>query len=151
MRNMRKKGLSPIIATALLISLVVILSTVIFIWARSYFGEQITKFGNPIEDSCAKADFSASYSGGTLTITNNGNVPIYGVKIIETGTFGTTELEEITTSVIFPGKSQSLRAENISDENAANIVVSPILLGNIEGSEETKAFACDVKYGKNLG
>ncbi|MCX8158713.1 MAG: hypothetical protein N3D20_00225 [Candidatus Pacearchaeota archaeon] len=151
MKRIAKRGLSPIIATTLLISLVVILSTVIFIWARSYFGEQITKFGGPIEDSCKNVDFSVSFSGGILSIANNGNVPIYGVKIYEEGTFGTNDLGDITTKVIFPGKTGEMRANMINNNNVNKIVVVPILLGVIEEKEETKAFACDINYGKNIG
>lgn len=40
-----KRGLSPIIATVLLIFLVLILASIVFLWARGFFSEQLEKGG----------------------------------------------------------------------------------------------------------
>ena len=44
-----KRGLSPVIASVLLIALVLVLASIIFMWARGFISEQIEKFGNPVE------------------------------------------------------------------------------------------------------
>ena len=46
--GIKKRGLSPVIASVLLILLVLVLASIIFLWARGFIGEQIEKFGEPI-------------------------------------------------------------------------------------------------------
>ena len=68
---MDRRGLSPIIATVLLISLVLVLASIIFLWARAFLPEQIQKFESPIEDACKNVVFDASVSENIITIQNN--------------------------------------------------------------------------------
>ena len=53
---MEKRALSPVITTVLLILVAIILALLIWFWARSAIGEQISKFdGNsdrPIDEVC---------------------------------------------------------------------------------------------------
>jgi len=38
-----KKAVSPVVATVLLILIVVILAVIVFLWARGFIGESLTK------------------------------------------------------------------------------------------------------------
>jgi len=71
-------GLSPVIATVLLIAMVVVIALLVFLWMRSLAQESITKFeGENINLVCQNVKFEADYSGGVLTIRNTGTVPIF--------------------------------------------------------------------------
>src|SRR3989344_3356293 len=94
----RKKGVSPIVATVLLVALVIVTALIIFLWFRGFVGESVTKFGKNIELVCDEVKFDASYSGSNFYISNNGNVPIFGmkVKITEGGSYETKDLSEMS-------------------------------------------------------
>ena len=76
-----KKGLSPVIATVLLISIVVVIALIILLWAMSFFREVIQKQGKSAEQACGEVDLEASLNGDSLSVINNGNIPVYAVKI----------------------------------------------------------------------
>ena len=63
----KKRGISPVIATTLLIALVIIIFVIVFMWFRSTLKPAILKFGENIELACEKVSFSADYSNGKLT------------------------------------------------------------------------------------
>ena len=67
----KKRGVSPVIATVLLISMVVIIGIIIFLWFRGMVGETVTKFGKNIELACEDVVFDASYSTSTLDTKAN--------------------------------------------------------------------------------
>ena len=142
-KNFRKRGISPVIATVLLIAMVVVIGVIIFLWFRGMTEEVITKFGGTnIELVCNDVAFDASYLGGTLSLSNKGNVPIYGMKIKICGekSHNTVNLDP------FQGLNQGEAfSGDISDEvgSSKNIVLIPVLLGSSE--EGKKIFVCDEK------
>ena len=91
---MNKKGVSPVIATVLLIGIVIALGLVVFFWFRSFTQEAVTKFGGEnIQLVCNNVQFEGSYSStsttsGTLAISNTGNVPIYNFNVQINGAGG---------------------------------------------------------------
>ncbi len=78
---MKKRGISPVIATVLLIAMVVVIGLIVFLWFRGMIEEEGTKFGKNVKLVCDDVNFEASYSGGVLSILNIGNTPIYKMKI----------------------------------------------------------------------
>ena len=138
---METKGVSPVIATVLLIVMVVVIGLIIFLWIRGMTEESITKFeGTNIELVCNDVSFDASYSGGELFIVNNGNVPIYGmkVKIVQDGNYETLDIEN------FRGLSQGgSYSGSLNTGSATEITLIPVLLGSSERGERT--FVCDEK------
>ncbi|MBS3065948.1 hypothetical protein J4229_02800 [Candidatus Pacearchaeota archaeon] len=138
MRELNKRGLSPVIASVLLVALVVVLAAIIYLWARAFIPESIEKFGGIIEDSCKNAVFEASYYNGELVIQNNGNVPFYGIRAgVEKS--GSLKYEDFTGPPIVAATSKSFK---ISASSGENIRIIPILLGKTTRGE-LKAFACD--------
>lgn len=144
-QNMKKKkGVSPIIATVLLIGMVVALALIVFVWMRSFTRETITKFEDEnIELACDQIDIEASYSQSTknVTISNIGNVPIYDVrvKLISAGGYTTENIRDSNAWPRYglnPGDIKS-----VGSFSAEEIRIIPILLGNSEKGKRT--FACE--------
>jgi len=148
MRKIKKRGLSPVVATVLLVSVVIVLALIIFLWARGFLSERVQKFDSAIELSCDNVDFVAGISFGPdndkyLDLKNNGNVPIYGVIIKEIDK-GSIEVKEVFGSTLNVGESKEIEIDELSLEGDRLLVV-PILLGKA-GSERV-SYTCDDAYG----
>lgn len=147
-----KRGVSPIIATILLIALTLVIALIVFFWMKGLTKEAITKFeGTNIELVCDDVQFDASYSSGTLTISNLGNVPIYdfNIKSEFAGGHDTFDLE--TTTENWGGLNQGGVFSNFIEisEDTNTITLIPILLGvNKNGEEKTQA--CEERQGKEI-
>jgi len=139
---MNKKGLSPVIATVLLVALVLVLASVIYLWARAVIPEAIEKSGEIIENKCKEVVFDASYSAvdSILTVQNNGNVPIYGVRY-GVGSFGSLDYVEIQPWLLTAGVSQSKKVDFSLPQSGDEMSIIPIILG--KSDNELKAFACE--------
>jgi len=149
-----KKGVSPVVATVLLIAMVIVIGMIIFLWFRGFVEEEITKFGDEnIKLACGKVKFDASYSEGNLYISNTGTVPIFDLrlKISEEGEYATKDLRDFALEWQKTGlNSGGTFSEDISYETmgADSIILIPVLLGSSESGERT--FACDEEYGTEI-
>lgn len=141
---MNKKGLSPVIATVLLISITLVLAVIIFIWAKSFIGERAQKFEEPIENSCDNIKFNAEYIGGEIKIVNQGNVPLWGLEVREKGFGSLTESGTFDEQTISSGETGRIDTGVLSGE----VVLVPIILG--ESGGEAKAYTCDDSYGLTI-
>lgn len=141
---MKKKGLSPVIATVLLVSMAVVLAGIIFVWAKSFVGEKVQKFEEPIENACANINFDAEAYGGNLHLVNRGTVPLFGVKIYSED--GGSVIDEGTLeSTISSGETATLPLSITGN----NILVVPVIIGKGE-SGKTGTFACGEDYGVSI-
>lgn len=152
MSKIKKKGVSPIVATILLISIVVILALIIFLWARSFVGEKAQKFNSAIDYSCGGEDGvkmeAGFYTQGqtySLDVKNNGNVPIYGFVVKEFGK-GTVISKDISNSgTLNLGESMTIQLDNIDVQNINELLVIPILLGQV--GDQREAYTCGDEFG----
>jgi flagellin-like protein len=150
---MKKKGVTPVIATVLLVSIVVVIALIVFLWLKGMTEETITKFeGTNIKLVCEDVEFEASYSENTLYLKNLGNVPIFKMKMkIDAGTsFSTITFEEEdgwpklglnqggTTSIEIASKIGG----------AGEIVLTPVLAGSSKEGERT--YTCEERHGKKI-
>ncbi|MBS3089456.1 hypothetical protein J4461_01075 [Candidatus Pacearchaeota archaeon] len=163
---MQKRGLSPVIATVLLISIVLVLAVIIFLWARSYLGETTQKdLGGgpePIENFCDDIRFdvevfeNASYVYAAAV--NRGDVPLYGLSIQKksggslklSGKFegGEKVIKSGESSIIILKDNSNLR-NNPPDLDAGDVVrVLPILLGEKGTAQEE--YICGSEFGKEI-
>ncbi len=149
---MKKRGLSPIVATMLLIAIGLVLAMIIFIWARSFIGEQAQKDGRAAALSCEDISFSADVSSpDSVTVENTGAVPIYAVKILKV-TSGDREIIEesvrFNNADVLPGSvgTQSIRPNFVSTGN--DLLIVPIVLG--ETSSNSVPVECDDAYGVQI-
>ena len=146
MKN-NKKGLSPVIATVLLIAMVVVIAVIIFLWLRSMTQETITKFeGENVELTCDRVEFEATYLDGILDIANTGNVPIFSMKVeINKGEAGfeTKDITELSSMWPPNGLNQGgIFSGSVSlDSGVEKIILYPVLLGTSD--EGQKTYFCD--------
>ena len=143
MNVLKKRGLSPVVATTLLVSITLVLAVIVFFWARSFVGETIEKNGGEIAQSCELVDFFIVAEDGQLYVNNIGSVPIYAMEMRVKG-IGEVKKIGQAGGTIGPGESAnfSLPTEAGLEET---IIAIPILLG--ETSDETVSYVCDADYG----
>ena len=149
-----KKGVSPVIATVLLVAMVIVIALIIFLWFQGIGGEVITKFGGTnIELVCNDVAFESQYVNGELSISNIGNVPIFGMKVrIESeGSHQTKDLRDISSWPSNGLGKGSAFSDNIGSVvgSANNIILTPILLGSSDKGE--RAYMCNEdQYGYSI-
>lgn len=150
-KGLKKKAISPVIATTLLIAIVVIIALIIFLWFRNVLGDYGEKFGKNIEMVCEEVVLGASYSGGWLYITNDGDIPVFKInlKIEQGGGYETKEINEMVNNWPEKGLTQGgTYSGDISEEvgTVDKITLMPVLIG-ISSKGGKKTFACGEQYG----
>lgn len=159
---MQKKGVSPVIATVLLILITIIIAVIILLWARSFIGESIEKsFGGatePIQHFCSEVDFVADVAVDPdnskrllIDITNRKDVPIYGIEVrqvsssskVKVGNLGIASDSAVTSGeterIAILGTSGFLKDQTFS--------ITPALLGEVESGARRAFYICEDKYG----
>ena len=152
-----RKGVSPVIATVLLVTMVVVIALIIFLWFRNINKEAITKFdGTNVEIVCSDVSFDASYSSGTLYVTNSGNVPIYSMKLrtYSGGSYETNDLHDLSASGwpekgLNPGIVSSSSGLSGYIEGAERTILIPVLVGVNEAGEQ-KLHTCEDSFGQEI-
>ena len=147
---MNKRALSPVIATVLLIALVLILALIIFLWARAFIPEQLEKGGSPVQDACNDVAFTADYASPSVTIRNDGNVPLYGVEMAIKSGFSQQIIsgDFIAPSSIRAGETRTFDlGENAP--SSGQLVIIPLILGRATNGE-LKAFVCGDEFAETI-
>jgi len=143
---LEKRGLSPVVATVLLILLVVIIAMIIFLWFRSITQESVTKFNSNVQVICGELDFDVSYNDGTLAFVNNAQAPIYDFMILSTDSdSGSSDAVSLRDTTSFSGLASGAVAE-VEYESSSELKIVPVLLGETE-SGETQTYECDEGTG----
>jgi len=153
-KGVNKSGLSPVIASVLMILLVMILAAMIFLWARGFISEHVEKFGKPIEASCSEIDFEVEKVEGTsgldaLEVVNRGDVDIFYLDVKKVSG-GNTEMEKFG----FPVDAGSAAKGDIDLTMAGGVVpekiiVYPALVGTVKRKSSNQVFTC-VEVGKTI-
>ena len=136
------RGLTPVIASVLLILLVLVMATLIFLWARGFISEQIEKFGKPMEEMCGSVDFEVQRIGADLEVVNRGNVDIryFDIKMCKGGD---SEVRKFEFQVDAGGSiRKEVRLLMDSGEVPDEIIIYPALVGNVKGGSSNKVFTC---------
>ena len=149
-----KAGLSPVIASVLLIMLVLFLAAIVFLWARGFITEQIEKFGKPVEDQCKLIDFDVAVVPGAvgehaLEVVNHGNLNIYRLEIKKFKE-GNSEVSKFGFNV---NAGDAIKQDTFlmmkDGSKPETITVYPALIGNVRGKDSNKVFTC-VELGKKI-
>ena len=139
----KKKGLSPVIATVLLIAMVLVLIAIIFLWARGFIFEQIEKNGQPIAQVCDGVSFSLeSTNSGTsveVQIVNTGNIPIGNFEVKSIGP-GRSDIISLDFGVDVGSAVTSKTIPYVA--GTKQLVIYPMILGLVKGKSEEKSSAC---------
>ena len=137
-----KKGLSPVIASSLMILLVLVLAIIIFLWSRGFISEQIEKFGRPIEDSCGEVNFDVVRYGNELEVINRGNIDIRSLDVKRIRG-GDSEVERFGFAVDAGESVRGNVAFEMEDgETPDEIIVYPALIGKVQGGDSNSVFTC---------
>ncbi len=148
-----KKGITPVIASVLLILLVFVLAILIFIWARGFIAEKVEKFGQPIETICSDVQFDVEILGGingdTLEVINRGDVDIYRLEI-KLFKGGNAIFRKFSYKILKGGSAEgsvNLAMEN--NDRADSVMIYPALIGNPKGKSSNRVFTC-LNMGKEF-
>ncbi len=149
----KNRGLSPVIATVLLVSIVVVLALVVFLYFRGTVDQAVVKIGKNINIVCQEdIKFSASYSGTpkTLQIINNGDVAIYDfkVRIITGGDYNSVSLKEISdfnSEGLNQGGTWNSQTSISNFDGADELLLIPVLIGTT--SDGQVIYECDSSTG----
>ncbi|OYT36799.1 hypothetical protein B6U91_00275 [Candidatus Pacearchaeota archaeon ex4484_71] len=143
-----KRGISPIVASMLLVAMVIVIGLIIFLWFRGMTEEAITKFdGTNIKLVCEEVQFDASYSGDKVYVLNTGDVPIYKMKAMLFGD-GSHTTKTLVDGWPEDGLLQGDAYSGTLPDSAEKIVLVPVLIGHSE--KGNAAYTCDERNGYEL-
>ncbi|MBL7059346.1 hypothetical protein ISS08_02750 [Candidatus Pacearchaeota archaeon] len=148
-----KKGVSPVIATVLLVAMVIVIALIVFLWFRGLTQEAITKFGDKnIKLVCDDVQFDFDYSGGILSVSNTGNVPIYEIYIeitTEGGNYVTQNIRDVSNGWPTTGLNQGgAFSDSVAASGAEKIAAIPVLVGDSEKGQQK--YVCESRHGKEI-
>jgi len=146
----KKRGLSPVVATVLLIALAIILAMIIFLWARGWISEQIEKKGTPIDMVCEsvkiKFDYQRTINGLSIIIVNLGSIPIHAIEIRqEDGGSSKLSVHEINVPPFGTSDAKEIAIES----GATKMIIYPQLMGNVRGKKDNRVTTC-LNSGKSI-
>ena len=131
---MKKKALSPVITTILLVLLAIVLASIILLWARGFVKETPLKFDSslnedrPIQELCDKVRLEFALFGNEISINNLGAIPVNKIQVITSagGSSSSTDYEINVNS----GDSKSVTSG--VDLTGKKVEIVPILLGKLK-------------------
>jgi flagellin-like protein len=135
-----KKGISPVIATVLLIVIAIALFVAIFFWVKSMQKDVILKFGSGIEQSCLRISFDASVQGGVLQVENRGDITIGAINVYNKSGGNLISIDGITNPIM-PGEASQLSGIG----GCQQLKVVPVLIGISEKTGSEAFFVCEEK------
>ncbi|MBU2522692.1 MAG: hypothetical protein KKE23_00170 [Nanoarchaeota archaeon] len=136
------EGISPIMATILLVCIAIVAFVFVFVWSRGFSQESVLKFNGPIEDSCLKVSFDASISENNqeIYIDNMGDIPIYGFNIdMISGGQSYLRFVRPADGNVYARESDSLVIDTGGAEKAS---ITPVLLGEGKVSKSSIMYIC---------
>jgi flagellin-like protein len=150
----KKKAVSPIVSTVLLIMIVVTLAVIILIWTRGFIKEAITKdIGGETKEVDQLCSSEVKLRGivdevdNSFGFTNNGNVPIFAFDLKLIGNDGSSSIVKVDSSVN-PGMSTNLGG-SYKYTDYKQVKVIPIILGKTK-SGSTQEVECPEVTAINL-
>lgn len=155
--KINKRGLSPVIASIMLILIVIVIAVIIFFALRGMSGEVYEKFSGTstenVANVCGKLNFDASYDGGILSITNNGNIPIidFSIKLKKAGTTDVFKITSINSDFKGLAKGESDELDISSKASGySDAVVIPVLLAKGVTSGKSTNYVCPDSDGGEI-
>ena len=136
--GINQKGLSPVIASVLLILMVVALVVIIFSWSRAFITNQTEGSELSVEKLCSAVNFNVMFNSedNTLEIINKGDINISTFEI-KKYLDGDSEIVKIDVSVP-AGKSAITIIDLGIISSFDDIEVYPVLKKTADG----KSFTC---------
>ena len=126
-KKIGKKGISPVIATVLLVAIAIIVVTIIWFWASRSVKDVGSKFETPLNQACQELNLDVSISGSDINIVNSES-QFSLEKIVLKDDSGS--LYECSMNPIAPGDSSSITLSNCGASAAVITSVIPVLKGD---------------------
>ena len=126
-----RRSVSPVIATVLLIAIVIVIALIIFFWILSFVQEAKMKNGKSAEQNCQEINLEATLSQTSLSLKNNGNIPIRSLNIVKTSQ-GSINVENLTDINLLPGDSNDFEIGDPAEKTE----IVPIILVEVKNSRE---------------
>lgn len=152
----RKRGVSPVVATILLVMIVIILAIIILLWSRGFVKEAISKdIGGDkknIELFCKDVSIEPILddSSGDFGFKNVGVVPIYGfyLKTSKEGSTDSSKIDKPVSSGLPVMVSELGSYDGYSEYESISVI--PILLGKKEKTSSIEPYECPEKYSTEI-
>jgi flagellin-like protein len=141
---MKKKALSPVITTILLILLAIVLASIILLWARGWVKETPLKFDStlneerPIQEICNKVLLQPIVSDQTVIVNNVGSIPVHKIELIVS--YGGSSVRREYEVTLNAGDSVSI-VSSIELTSDKKVEIVPVLLGKMK-SGELSSYSC---------
>ena len=145
-RGINKRGLSPIVATSILIVIVIILAIIILLWARGFIKEAVIKeiagSSKRAEEFCREIGMRGFVNeDNSFGFENTGTIPIfaYRINLEESGSSEIIRVGNDKGGSVNPGDTVIIsNFQPYSSYDSVKII--PVLLGKVEGS--TQSYDC---------
>jgi flagellin-like protein len=145
---MKKKGVSPVIATVLLIAMVIVIALIIFLWFKGMSQEKVLKFDQNVELICPDVSFSVQKTTGGVILKNTGDVAIYDFDVKEIGrSYDTKKINTYSSDWPSYGLNPGEIVE-VSGSFGENALFIPILAGTAD--DGGRFYVCDERWGVEL-
>jgi flagellin-like protein len=150
-RILNKKGITPLIATVMLIAVTIAIFGTIFFWLRGMISENVQKFDSPIEKECDNVVFTASVDSsgyGKITVSNEGNVPIIGmnIKAKNSGKTLTKSIRKPFDGVISPAETDVIELElGVFKSGDSQRTITPVIQGKGVKTGKMSRYVCKSK------
>ena len=151
-----RRGISPVIATILLICLTLLAALAIFMWAKGFVGEKNVKLGREIELYCPETNFAVEAKKDNVNseiivnIENKGQIPFYGISI-NLKSLGTIKKLGLFEKLVMGGMSESVTIDDSTIFNEISVgdelIIIPAILG--KKGEVGEPYICE-DYGKTI-
>ena len=149
-RGINKKGLSPIVATSILIVIVIILAIIILLWARGFIKEAVIKeiagSSKRAEEFCREIGMRGFVNeDDTFGFENTGTIPIFAYRINselkESGSSKITRVGNDQGGSVNPGDTVIISHSSVKPYSSyESVKIIPVLLGKVKGS--TQSYDC---------
>ena len=150
-RGINKKGLSPIVATSILIVIVIVLAIIILLWARGFIKESVIKeiagSSKRAEEFCREIGMRGFVNeDDTFGFENTGTIPIfaYRINLEESGSSKIIRVGNEKGGSVNPGSIVIITDSIVKDiqpySSYDSVKIIPVLLGKVEGS--TQSYDC---------
>ena len=155
MKNLlNKKGISPLIATVMLIGVSLAIFGTIFFWLRGMIAENVMKFDSPIETQCDNVAFTASLDmtdpeNVKIIVNNQENIPILGmnIKVKNSGRTLTKSIRKPLDGVISSAETDVIMLESgiFSTSGDSQRTITPIIQGKGVKTGKMSRYVCKSK------
>ncbi len=143
----RKRGVSPVVATSILIVMVIAIALIIWKFLSGFVGELMMKGDETAEAVCAsgKVRMDAKildFDSQDVIIENRGNIWIEQLIVSVKG--GGSSQTQVFTVGIGAGDSKEVRLnkDEISLEGCESVVMTPVMLAR---GKSVKVFPCETE------